>query len=146
MTKSARTGCSTQHFLLAMAYLAHHLTPSLTTNQACSLLVQTRSLSGLSVPVAAGLVHHIIPLLLLVSLSFSTSYWLPVTTPSYTPCLYLCPFASTIHFTLRCRQQGPPKHWYPYNTTQHHNPEDLNVNLQWPSVVYFYHFKQLFCF
>jgi len=35
-------------------------------------------------------VHPIAPLLLLVSLSFPASYGLPDSTPSYTPCLYLC--------------------------------------------------------
>jgi len=63
--------------------------------------VRTGLLTGLSVPVVPHPVHYIIPLLQVVSLSFPGSYWMLDSAPFYTPCLYLCPFPSNIHFTLK---------------------------------------------
>jgi hypothetical protein len=104
------------------AYPVHPLTPLhiiiiiiIIIIQACSLLAGIRLLTGLSVPVLPGAAHCIALFLLLVSLSFSASYWLPDNTPSYS-CLCLCPFHSTIHFILKMETARSSKLLISYTT------------------------------
>jgi hypothetical protein len=47
-----------------------------------------------------------------ISLPLLASYWLLDSTLSYIPCPYLCPFPSTIHFTLKIEA----KQWHPIRT------------------------------
>jgi hypothetical protein len=73
-------------------------------------------------------VLHVTPLVWLVSLSFPASFWLPYYTPSYIPCLYLCPFPSTIHSTLKMEAACSSKALASYHsTTQCHNPDKLDL-------------------
>jgi hypothetical protein len=124
---SGRTGCSVWHFVLVTAHPVCHLFPLLTAIQVHSLLVRTGLLTGLSVPVVDGPVHNITPLLLLVSLSFPASYWLPdhhflLPTGCQTlPLLILhayiyIPYPQPFMLPWRQRQQDCPKHWYPTAT------------------------------
>jgi hypothetical protein len=46
----------------------------------------------------------------------------------YTPCLYLCPLPSTIHFTLKMEAVWSSETFVPYITTRRHNPEDHDLN------------------
>jgi hypothetical protein len=84
---------------------------------------------SLSIPLAVSSVYNITSLLLLVSLSFPASYWLLDCASSYIPCLFLCSFPSTIHFTLKMEAARSSEMSVSYcNTTWHHIPEDLDLN------------------
>jgi len=84
------------------------------------------SIDRWDVPVAAGPVHHITPLLPLISLSFPTTYWLA----DYFPLLYSLPVSVPLsHCHSLHPEDGGSKviqKFVPYhNTTKHHNPNTL---------------------
>jgi hypothetical protein len=91
--------------------------------------VMTGLLASFSVPVAAGLKHHIAPLLLLLSLSFPSSSWLPDSTLSYTFCLNLCPISQRHSLHLEMAASYSETLVSCRNTTRRHNAEELNLNL-----------------
>jgi hypothetical protein len=106
-----------------------------------SLSARTGLLNDLYVPLAASLImpHHspstssitiLSHFLLAARPPFLASYWLLDSALLYTPCLYLCPFLSTIHLTLKMEAARSSKALASYHSiTQHNNPEDCVVNL-----------------
>jgi len=97
-----RTGLSIQHFIPVVAHLVHCLAPLWTAIEDNSLLSRTGLLTGLSVPILAGPIHHIDSLLPLISLS--ASYWLLDCTPHILSAYICAPFFS------------PLKQWCPTTT------------------------------
>jgi hypothetical protein len=86
-------------------------------------------------------IHHIPtcppPAYSIITLScFKLTARLPLPTgcqtqpPSCTPGLYLWPFPSVIHFTLKEGERSFKTLVSYHNATWHHNPEDFNLNLQ----------------
>jgi len=77
--------------------------PSLTAIQFHPLQARNEQLTGLSVLVAACLVHHIAPFLPLGSVSFPASYWLPESTPHVLHASISAPFPASLTSLWRWR-------------------------------------------